>query len=277
MTARLAAAWIGAALLALLACTAPAAAQRQIGFPGPDGERLIGVMFRPAGSGPFPGVVALHGCGGLWTADGRLSARDRQWGRRLAGAGFLVLMPDSFGSRGLGPQCTEKTRTVRATAERPRDAKAALAHLAADPEVVAGRLALIGWSNGAMTLLHTLLLPDPPALRAAVAFYPGCRDAARLWAGQNLPPLLMLLGERDDWTAPGPCRDLAGRFQGALQPAELMVYPGAYHGFDSPSGRVVERSGIPGVKSGTVHVGTNPAARADALARVPAFLAAHLR
>jgi dienelactone hydrolase len=54
------------------------------------------------------------------------------------------------------------------------------------------------------------------------------------------------------------------------------VYAGAYHGFDAPGGRVVHRLDVSnGVVPGAgVHVGPDPAARADANDRVEAFLRA---
>ena len=56
--------------------------------------------------------------------------------------------------------------------------------------------------------------------------------------------------------------------------ASLIVYPGAYHEFDRPDYPVRELSGLAYTAdgSGRAHVGTNPAARADALKRVPEWL-----
>ena len=62
-------------------------------------------------------------------------------------------------------------------------------------------------------------------------------------------------------------------------PLEVTVYPGSYHGFDSPSGRVVVRHEVPnGVHPGQgVTVGPNPAARAAANDSVRAFLRERLQ
>jgi dienelactone hydrolase len=54
---------------------------------------LDGYLFRPEGNGPFPAIVALHGCSGLFTKRGKLNARFLDWGRRLAGLGYVVLFP----------------------------------------------------------------------------------------------------------------------------------------------------------------------------------------
>lgn len=248
-------------------------------FPGADGGALRGLLYRPAGPGPFPAVVALHGCGGLYDRDGALNARHADWAERLAAQGFLVLLPDSFGSRGLGPQCTTSSRGVRPGRERTADAFAAKAYLLGRPDVRPRAVSLLGWSNGGSTVLHTAAAGARDAFggapfASAVAFYPGCRvPAERGW--HDGVPLLILVGEADDWTGAEACRGLADAARARGEPVSLTVYPGAYHDFDHPSLPVRERRGLAYTVegNGVAHVGTDPAARADALQRVPAFLA----
>ena len=57
--------------------------------------------------------------------------------------------------------------------------------------------------------------------------------------------------------------------------ASLVVYPGAFHEFDRPDFLVRELNGLANTAdgSGRAHIGTNAAARADALMRVPEWLA----
>ncbi len=57
---------------------------------------------------------------------------------------------------------------------------------------------------------------------------------------------------------------------------DLVIYPGAYHGFDAPNSKVRLRKGLGAVKSGEAHVGTDPTARAAAIREVMATLAAAL-
>jgi hypothetical protein len=44
---------------------------------------IDGYLFKPVGQGPFPAIVALHGCSGLFTGSGRFQRRDLDWARRL--------------------------------------------------------------------------------------------------------------------------------------------------------------------------------------------------
>lgn len=266
-------------VLGALAATAARAEPTAVAFPGPDGVTLRGELYRPAGSGPFPAVVALHGCGGLTDRSGGLNPRHAYWGERLAALGYLVLFPDSFGSRGLGPQCGVTAREVRPGRERVRDAYAAKAYLQGRPDVSTRAVSLLGWSNGGSTVLYAARAgaaaqDDGPPFAKAVAFYPGCRSPQeRGWRGGL--PLLILVGGADDWTGPGPCETLAGEARARGEPADIVVYPGAYHDFDHPDLALRERRGLAYTVNhdGIAHVGTDPAARADALKRVPAFLA----
>lgn len=259
------------ALLAMLLLASPAAAHERVSVPGPEGVSLDTLLFRPAGPGPHPAVILLHGCGGRDDRQGRMMPRDAAWARRLADAGYLVAVPDSFGSRGLGQQCTVRARTARAWAERREDARSVRDFLSALAEVRAGAIVLMGFSNGGTTVLHAA---DLPGFAAFVSFYPGCRPFLARPGWAPAAPLLLLIGAADDWTPPGPCEDLA-----AAHPSiSFRAYPGAFHGFDAPDTPVRVREGLAFTASGTgrAHVGTEPAARADALSRVPAFLAAVL-
>jgi dienelactone hydrolase len=92
-----------ASLGPLLTTAASAGSYERVRIPIDEGQ-LDGVFYRPVGPGPFPAIVALHGCGGLWRENGTLSIRHSDWGERLAESGFIVLMPDSYGSRKLGSQ-----------------------------------------------------------------------------------------------------------------------------------------------------------------------------
>ena len=248
-----------------------------VSFAGAGGLMLQGWLYEQAQSGQ-PAVVAMHGCSGL-TEDGKPSQRHEDWGQRLSAQGFVVLFPDSFGSRGLGPQCKVSDREVRPSKERVDDAKAGLAYLASRTNVRPQSISLIGWSNGGSTVLYTVEPKHAPGsgpdFAKAVAFYPGCRVPLETGLWRTRMPLLVLIGAADDWTAALPCVDLiaAAKTSGAI--ADIVTYPNAYHDFDHPNLPIHTIDGLAFTASGTgqVHTGTNPAARADAIARVPAFLA----
>lgn len=246
----------------------------------PDGSlTLHAALYRPAGPGPFPAVVALHDCGGLSQRPNAASQLYGAWASHLVADGFAVLFPDSFGSRGLGPQCSVRQSKVRSSRERIADADAARHWLQTQNFIRADRISLLGWASGATAALWTVrpntLTRDAGAdFRSAVAFYPGCRRL-RLTAWSARVPTLILIGSADDWTLASTCQQMVAGARGRSARAEIVVYPGAPHGFDRANAPLRLRTGLAHTAnpSGEAHRGTNPAARADALKRVPRFLA----
>jgi dienelactone hydrolase len=240
------------------------------------------IAYRLAPPGPVgdrrPAVVALHGCGGLFRTErdqaGQLGARHAAWAELLAADGYIVLMPDSFGSRGLAGQCTVQDRSITPRI-RADDANRAAEWLARQPDVDPARIAILGWSNGGSTVLRAIdagRAPSGVEWTAAIAFYPGCRP---LLARDGWAPRLsvdILIGGADDWTPPAACEALA---KAHAERIRLTVYPGAYHGFDAPTGSVRIRTGVTysAAGDGRVHVGPDPTARALAIAEVRRRLA----
>jgi dienelactone hydrolase len=239
------------------------------------------VLLRPAGDGPHPAVVAMHGCGGLADAKGTLYPQYQAWGESLLSAGFVVLFPDSFAARGLSAQCRVTKRSVRSSRERVADANAARQWLQKQPFVNPNRVSLLGWSNGAIATLWAVRPrrgaktdnEAGPDFRSAAAFYPNCqRLGASGWAARV--PTLILVGAADDWTPGRECEQMVAGARGRSARAQILRYPGAHHYFDRPNLPFQERSGLAFTPdgSGRAHVGSHPAARADAIKRVPEFL-----
>jgi dienelactone hydrolase len=247
----------------LIGMAAPASALEGVQFPSRDGTLLSGLLAKPVGAGPFPAVVALHGCAGLWGASGKLSARETDWARRLVEAGFVVLLPDSFRPLGIAALCNDRQRSLL-PAERAEDAFGASAWLAEQPFVAGGPVALTGWSNGGMTALEAAgrkTAAGPGGFSRVIAFYPGCRALLRRgWSAQV--PTTILHGLADDWTPAAPCERLAKRGG-----ARFVGYPDAFNNFDHPNLPLRERSAAYSERgNGKVTIGTNAHARAQAIA-----------
>lgn len=255
-----------------------------VNFPSLDGKTaLVGYLWKPAGAGPFPAVVMLHGRAGSYSVSAKgvysaatLTQRHKVWGEFWAGRGYLALHVDSFGPRGYASgfplhSYTSRPPEVSEQAVRPLDAYGALRYLRARTDVVADRVGVHGWSNGAMTVLAALASTTPGIVdptprggfRAALAFYPGCREQEK----QNyLPyaPLLMLLASDDEEVSPAVCQRFAERTAARGGPIDFVIYPGAQHAFDDPGSRKQSND-------------ANRAATADARQRAKEFFARHLR
>src|SRR5207245_8011560 len=150
---RLLSATLSLTLLAA-ACTAGAAplpAPSQVDIPA-TGLTLHAQLYKPDGDGPFPTVIALHGCGGLGGQSEPVLPRYRDWAEQLLKAGNAVLLPDSYGLRELGPQCRVRERKISARRERVTDILASRQWLVQQPWVARDRVSLLGWANGASAL-----------------------------------------------------------------------------------------------------------------------------
>ena len=267
-----------AALLAMGAFSAVAQTAERVEVLSGD-VKLRAMLYRPAGPGPFPAVVALHTCDGLGDGEG-IDERYKEWGEHLAKAGFAVLFPDSFGSRGVSAQCGQRQRPVRASRTRINDAYAARQWLQTQHWAIPDRVSLLGWSHGGTTALWTIRRRTggdqnkTPDFRSAVALYPNCQRAGSLaWSARV--PTLILIGRADDWTAASACEQMIAGARGRSAGTQIAVYPGAMHDFDRKDLAPQERSGLANTASpnGRVHIGTNAAARADAFKRVPEWFA----
>ncbi len=259
------------------AAAAPLASPQQVDISAPEGV-LRAELYKPEGGGPFPTVIALHGCGGLGGHSEAVLPRYRDWAERLLKEGHAVLLPDSFGSRGIGPQCRVKERKVRARRERVEDVMAARQWLMQQPWVARDRISLMGWANGASTLLWAVRPQlssrgNEPDFRAAIAFYPDCRISAGLGWSARVPTLL-LIGARDDVSSPPACRAMIDGARGRSALTRIVVYPGAYHDFDRAN---LPLHALAGSADAAVpehgHLGSDTEARADSQKLVAEWLA----
>src|SRR3984893_8108006 len=152
----------------------------------PSGTAILHAqLYKPDGDGPFPVVIALHGCGGLAGPSEPVQPRYRDWAEQLLKTGHAVWLPDSYGSRELGPQCRAGERRVHARRERVADIMASRQWLLQQPWTARDRISLLGWAHGASALLWAVRpqLSSPkvePDFRSAVAFYPDCRISSGL-------------------------------------------------------------------------------------------------
>ncbi|MGL4573231.1 MAG: dienelactone hydrolase family protein [Burkholderiaceae bacterium] len=263
----------------LLAFAVPAFASPQriaLASVNPDASaQTLRGWWLPANKPDAPAVIALHGCGGLYGKDGALNARHRAAGEFLNANGFAVLFPDSLTDRGLKTLCTIKfsERTLKQK-DRLQDVAAAVRWLAANTQ--ATRLLLLGWSHGGGVTLAAMdtrsTLPELSRLQKAIAFYPGCTAYAKRGDYTPRAPLLIQIGQDDDWTPAAPCAELDGKGAGENR-VKTIVYPGAVHDFDSPNAPLRRRMDVPnGVHPGKgVMVGGNPEARTAAYAQMLRF------
>jgi len=163
---------------------------------------------------------------------------------RLAAAGYVVAAPELFHRTGRGLQFGygefDKVRPVMAQLTNARllgDARAAYEALAAQPDVDPRQIAVIGFCLGgfvaALSACHL-------RVATAISFYGGGIVRAR--PGFGLAPLLddfsgmacptlFIFGDQDQGIPAADIEAVRARLQALAKPHEIVVYPGAGHGF----------------------------------------------
>jgi len=135
-----------AALVLALGAAAPAMGQpdstwlvEEVAFEAADGVALAGLVFIPAGGGPFPGAVLIQGSG----SSDRTNLWARTFAETLARAGVATLLPDKRGSGASGGDWMDASFEVLA-----RDALAGVERLRQHAVVEDDRVGLVGLSQG---------------------------------------------------------------------------------------------------------------------------------
>lgn len=205
-------------------------------------------VFRPPGSGPFPAVVQLHGCGGV-------SPNQETWAHAIVETGAAAVILDSYAFRGLtrnqalASVCTGLRLHGR---ERAGDLAAALEWLRRADWADAARLAVVGWSHGGWTALDALALrpsqwapatgladlPERPlaGVRGVFAFYPylGRASLARAQGLCAPIPVTAIVCGRDRTVGFGLPKDTLQRCRARGAMIEIVEYSAATHDFDEP-------------------------------------------
>lgn len=179
-------------------------------------------MYRPEGAGPFPFVVLLHGCGGLYH-EAMWTTWVMPWAELFRTHGIGTAVVDSFTPRGVDQVCT---RNVAGWAvRRADDAYSVRGWLAEQPYVDATRIAVMGMSNGGRTVLAAMrtTLKHPHPFVAGVALYPGCQTDLR---SAFYAPLLVLIGSADIVTPARFCEEMKRAQPESAPRLDLVIFPG---------------------------------------------------
>ena len=184
---------------------------------------------------PGPAVVIAEGLGGL------KHSRECSYGQRLAEAGYVTLVPNSFAARGYGG-LPHTWRALGVTeGHMLADAFAALTFLAQHPAVDAKRIGIVGFSYGGMTSMLTAYRQlqqlymqrfELDAAFAAHASYYGCSVPRLDDPTTTGSPLSIFLGERDRNVSVERTRLIVEDLRRGGSQVDLEVFPDIYHQWD---------------------------------------------
>jgi len=181
--------------------------------------------------GPRPGVLVFHEGLGLGEF-----AMERA--RRLAGLGYVALAADMFGDRRQATNLQEAATLVgglRAEPEKLRArGRAALAALAALPQVDAGRLAAIGFCFGGSVVLE--LAREGADLKAVVSFHGVLTTKMPAQPGLVKASVLVCTGVEDPLAPPEQLADFENEMRtGGVKDWQVIAYGNTLHGFTNPA------------------------------------------
>jgi dienelactone hydrolase len=185
------------------------------------------------GTDRLPAVILVHGSGGVGFNSG-------MWAGELNKAGFATFITDSFTGRGIINTITDQGQL--SSYAMMNDAFAALAMLAKHPRIDPNKIAIMGFSKGAVPSVYASMnrfqnayASEGASFAAYIGFYTPCNTALIDDEKVSAKPIRLYHGVADDWVPVGPCRDYVARLKKAGANIDLVEYPGATHAFDMQS------------------------------------------
>ena len=210
----------------------------ELRVPAPNGE-IRAAVIRPVGAGRWPGVV-------LYTDIFQLTESTLRTARRLASAGFVVVVPEIYPHGELagvalafddpGKQAGLAGAAATPTASFDADRIAVLDVLAGRDDVTS--LFAVGFCLGGHLAFRAAF---DPRVSATVCFYPtglhdgslGADDPGSLARAADIEGRLMIIFGSQDPHVPAPARlqVLSALYAAGLDDVELHVYAGGEHAF----------------------------------------------
>src|SRR6266566_5683905 len=161
----------------------------------------------------FPVVILIHGSGGV-------SAATDRWAQELNSVGVAAFILDSFTGRGIINTNTDQSQLD--SIAMMHDAFAALGKLATHPRIDPARIAVMGFSKGAVAAIYSsnerfraAYGPGNAEFAAHIGLYTPCNVSYKQDSKVGNNPIRLFHGIADDYVSIEPCRSYVKRLKEA--------------------------------------------------------------
>jgi len=207
-----------------LTAAAFAATAKEVSYKSGD-DTVQGILYTPAGKGPFPGIVVIHEYWGLndWV---------KEQATKLADQGYVTLAVDLYrGKVADTPDMAHELMRAVPPDRAGRDLHAAVGFLESQPNVRKDRIGSIGWCMGGGYSLEVAL--EEPTLAACVINYGHlATDPAAI---QKIhAAILGNFGAQDHGIPPADVEKFEKALKDDGKRVDIKIYPDAGHAFQNP-------------------------------------------
>jgi carboxymethylenebutenolidase len=214
-------------LVLVLAASALAADGKSVSYKSGN-ETVQGVLYTPAGKGPFPALVVIHEWWGLndWVKD---------QASKLADQGYVALAVDLYRGK-VAKTPDEAHEIMRGVPEdrAKRDLHAAVGFLKSQSNVKKDRIGSIGWCMGGGYALDVAL--QEPDLAATVINYGHLATDPEALKKINAP-ILGLFGAQDRGITPDDVKKFGAALDQMGKKIDIKIYDDAGHAFENPNNK----------------------------------------
>src|SRR5262249_52730491 len=183
------------------------------------------------GTDKIAAVILVHGSSGI-------GALHDRWVKEINDIGVATFLLDSFSGRGIVSTVNDQSQLD--SLAMMVDAYRALGSLAEHPRIDPNRIAVMGFSKGAVAAVYSsnerfrkMYGPPNVDFAAHIGLYTPCNVTYRDDTTVTGKPIRLFHGIADDWVSIEPCRVYVGRLKNSGADAVLTEYPGAYHAYDA--------------------------------------------
>jgi carboxymethylenebutenolidase len=191
-------------------------------------ETVHGLLYKPAGQGPFPAIIVIHEYWGLndWV---------KEQASKLSDEGYEALAIDLYrGKVATTPDMAHELMRGVPDDRAKRDLHAAFEFLQSQPDVKKNRIGSIGWCMGGGYSLDVAL--QEPTLAADVINYGHLATDSAILKKINAP-VLGSFGGQDRGITPDDVHGFEAAMKQLGKKVEIKIYDDAGHAFENPNNK----------------------------------------